>query len=101
MVEGQYTVVWTKTSQQQLQRIFKFISKDFEQNAFVVIEELVLSIDITQHNPEFYRPDKYKKQNDGTYRAYEKHHYRISYRFDNGVVRVLRVRHTSRKTRNY
>lgn len=101
MVDVQYKVVWTQRSQNQLKRLFEFISKDSEQNALVILEEIVLSINKAQPNPEFYRPDKYKAHNDGTYRAYEKHHYRISYRFDNCVIRVLRVRHTSRKPVKY
>ncbi|MBK8607580.1 MAG: type II toxin-antitoxin system RelE/ParE family toxin [Chitinophagaceae bacterium] len=44
-----------------------------------------------------FAPDKFKENNDGSYRAFEKHHYRISYRFDNRVIRILRVRHTSRE----
>jgi hypothetical protein len=32
-------------------------------------------------NPGFYGPDKYKADNDGSYRAFEKHSYRIVYRY--------------------
>jgi len=32
-------------------------------------------------NPEIYGPDKYKTDNDSSYRAFEKHHYRVAYRF--------------------
>ncbi|MBS1566856.1 MAG: type II toxin-antitoxin system RelE/ParE family toxin, partial [Bacteroidetes bacterium] len=46
-------------------------------------------------------PDKYKTNNDGSYRAFEKHRYRIVYRFGNNIIRVLRVRHTSREPLNY
>jgi len=52
-------------------------------------------------NPEFYGSDKYKKENDGSYRAFEKHHYRINYRFTDNVIRVLRVRHTGREPKEY
>jgi hypothetical protein len=36
-------------------------------------------------NPEIYGPDKYKTDNDGSYRTFEKHHYRIAYRFSKSV----------------
>ena len=44
MVDVQYKVVWTQRSQNQLKRLFEFISKDYEQNALVILEEIVLSI---------------------------------------------------------
>ena len=58
MVDVQYKVVWTQRSQNQLKRIFEFISKDSEQNALVILEEIVLSINKAQPNPELYRPEK-------------------------------------------
>ena len=45
--------------------------------------------------------DKYKISNDGTYRAFEKHHYRIVYRFGNNVIRVLKVTHTKMNPKEY
>jgi plasmid stabilization system protein ParE len=49
------------------------------------------------NNPEIYNPDKFKTGNDGSYRAFEKHRYRITYRYKNNIIRVLDVRHTSMK----
>ena len=67
----------------------------------------IVASDIFEHlnkipgNPEFFPPDKYKQNNDGSYRAFEKHHYRIAYRFTDKVIRVLRVRHVSREPKEY
>jgi plasmid stabilization system protein ParE len=52
-------------------------------------------------NPGFYNPDKCKTNNDGSYRAFEKHHYRIVYRFTKNIIRVLRVRHTKMEPQKY
>lgn len=101
MVEPEYKIVWSRNSQQQLERIFKYILYDSEKNARVVLEEIVSSINKAQHNPEFYGPDKFKENNDGSYRAYEIHHYRVSYRFAGDTIRILRVRHTSMKPKEY
>jgi plasmid stabilization system protein ParE len=81
--------------------IFDFISSDSPQNALKVLGDIVAALNKAAHNPEFYGPDKYKKDNDGSYRAFEKHRYRIAYRFTDNVIRVLRVRHTSREPREY
>jgi len=51
--------------------------------------------------PEKHPPDKFKKDNDGTWRAFEKHHYRISYRIMPGEIRIVRMRHTSKSPLNF
>jgi addiction module RelE/StbE family toxin len=101
MVEKQIEVVWTKRSQKQLKKAYERISKDSPQNAIKVIEEIAQAVHKAIPNPEVYAPDKYKMDNDGSYRALEKHHYRIVYRFTKNTIRVLRVRHTSMEPLEY
>ena len=62
-----------------------------------VINKLFNSSDILEEYPELYPIDKFKTNNNGTYRAYEVYSYRISYRVFNTKIRILRVRHTSRE----
>ncbi len=52
-------------------------------------------------NPEYYSPDKYKLDNDGSYRAFEKHRYRIAYRYTKNTIRILWVKHTSMEPKTY
>lgn len=98
---GEYEVVWTNISQKQMQQLFDYISKDSLQNASKVVRDITGAVQKASNNPEIYPPDKYKTSNDGSYRAFEKHRYRISYRFAKNVIRVLRVRHTSMKAKFY
>jgi len=101
MVEKGYEVVWTKRSQKQMRQVFKHISKDSIKNASKVVQEIADSVQKATLNPQIYGPDKYKTENDGSYRAFEKHHYRVAYRFSKSVIRVLRVRHTSMEPLEY
>lgn len=101
MVEKTNAVVWTKRSQLHMKQAFEYISKDSPQNAVNVLKDIVAAMNKTITNPEFYSADKYKMNNDGSYRAFEKHHYRIAYRFSDNVIRVLRVRHTGREPKEY
>ena len=101
MVKKQHEVVWTKRSQQHIKTAYKYISIDSPKNALKVVEEIVTALNKATSNPAFYGPDKYKKNNDGSYRAFEKHHYRIVYRFTNNIIRVLRVRHTTMEPSQY
>jgi plasmid stabilization system protein ParE len=59
-----------------------------------------LTIDLPE-NPEKHPLDKFKKNNDGTWRAFEKHHYRVSYRILKNQIRVVRMRHTSKSPLAY
>jgi len=77
----------------------KYISNDSPRNAEKVIEDILIEKAI--ENPEIYGPDKYKSANDGSYRAFEKHGYRIGYRFTKDIIRVLRIRHTKMKPKSY
>lgn len=101
MVKASYQVVWTTRSQQHMRQAYKHISKDSLQNAEKVINDIATAIKKTASNPERHNRDKYKKNNDGSYRAFEKHRYRIAYRFSKSILRVLRVRHTSREPKFY
>lgn len=79
----------------------KYISKDSLQNATKVVTDIATAVNKAINNPEFYGPDKYKINNDGSYRAFEKHHYRIVYRFSKNIIRVLRVRHTKMEPKEF
>jgi len=62
----------------------------------MVRDDLVdLTIGLPKH-PEKYGLDKFKKDNDGSWRAFEKHHYRVSYRITQKEIRIVRLRHTSK-----
>lgn len=101
MVIDRYEVVWTKRSQQQLKKAYNYISLDSPQNALKVIDAIIAAVEKAISNPELYGPDKYKKDNDGSYRSFEKHSYRVSYRYVKKIIRVLRVRHSSMEPKQY
>jgi plasmid stabilization system protein ParE len=90
MVEKKFEVVWTKRSEHHMKKAYDYIKKDSLQNAVKVLEDIVKAVNKATSNPEFYGLDKYKHNNDGSYRTFEKHHYRIAYRFGKNVIRVLR-----------
>ena len=93
--------VWSKKAKLQLQRAFDFVKRDSLQNAEKVRDEIIDATINIIHHPEKYAPDKYKTTNDGSYRAFELHRYRISYRVTKDVIRIVRMRHTSRSPLNY
>lgn len=93
--------VWSNAAKKQLRKVYQYIYKDSPQNAAIVRDKIIdLSIQLC-NNPEKNPPDKYKQLNDGSYRAFEIYHYRISYRIINDVIRIVRLRHTSRSPIRY
>lgn len=88
--------VWSKRARIELQKAYLYIQLDSPQNAEMVRDEIIdLTIDLC-NDPIKHPPDKFKKDNDGTWRAFEKYHYRISYRVTPKEIRIVRFRHTSR-----
>lgn len=101
MVAKQYRIVWTKRAEKHLREAYEHISLDSPQNALKVVNEIAKSLEKAIGNPDVYAVDKYKLDNDGTFRAFEKHTYRLSYRYSGSTIRVLRVRHTKMSPKYY
>ena len=99
MVKNQ--LVWTRRSQQHLKALYNYISETSPQNAQKVVTDIITATEKAIANPSYYNPDKFKTDNDGSYRAFEKHHYRIAYRYQKNVIRVLRVMHTKMEPKKY
>jgi len=93
--------VWTPQAIAELRKAYDYISKDSPQNARKVVEELTAIADRLPVQPEMFPPDKFKKNNDDAWRAFEKYHYRISYRITAAEIRIVRMRHTSRTPLQY
>lgn len=94
-------VVWNLNAKQELKRVYEYILKDSYQNAIKVRQEIIDAVLSLPEHPDKYHHDKYKIKNDGTWRAFEIYHYRISYRVKKDQIRIIRLRHTSRSPLHY
>lgn len=72
---------WKQKAVNQFTDAIKYIEKDSPLNAKKFKKEILKKIDNLFFQPERYQPDKFKKNNDGSYRAFEIFCYRISYRY--------------------
>jgi plasmid stabilization system protein ParE len=52
-------------------------------------------------NPNLFEQDRFKFDNDGSFRAFEKFKYRVAYKITNTQIRIIRIRHTSREPIEY
>ncbi|MES2774459.1 MAG: type II toxin-antitoxin system RelE/ParE family toxin [Bacteroidota bacterium] len=94
-------VRWPLAAQKQLSKAYAYILKFSYQNAEKVKNDILSSTRKIAENPERYPPDKYRNNNDGSFRAYELHRYRIAYQFTEREIIIVRVRHTSMEPKQY
>lgn len=88
--------VWSNQAKAELQKAYLYIELESTKNAAMVANDIVdITINLPKH-PEKYPLDKFKQDNDGSWRAFEKHGYRISYRVTLTEILIIRLRHTSR-----
>lgn len=88
-------VIWSLPAQRHLMECYEYILLDSYQNAEKVKNDILSSTNKLAKHPEIHPVDKFKKENDGSFRAYEIHHYRIAYKVEEQRVIIIRVRHTN------
>ncbi len=101
MVNKHFDVIWPPKAWRQLQKAYLFIRKNSYQNAEKVRKEILEATSKLASNPEIHPRDKYKINNDGSFRAFELFRYRISYQILKEEIIITRIRHTSRNPQNY
>jgi plasmid stabilization system protein ParE len=94
-------IVWSKQAVLQLEKAYQDIALDSIQAAAKVKDDLLEKIAGLLDFPERYPLDKYRKDNSGKVRAFEKHRYRVAYQVENDHIRILRIIHTSRLPLDY
>ena len=95
-------LVWDKVALNQLKEIYDNLktgdnlvyAKEVKNSILKKCKELL-------ENPNLYEQDRFKSDNDGSFRAFEKFKYRVAYKITEKQIRILRVRHTSREPIEY
>jgi plasmid stabilization system protein ParE len=94
-------IIWDKAAKAQLKKEYNRIIKESLQGAETVKNGILESIDEIPEEPYRYPPDKFKKDNPGNYRAFEKYNFRIAYKVTEENIQILRVRHVKREPLDY
>ena len=94
-------VIWSTRGSNQLKKSLKDLKEKSPTAALKVKSEILKTTRELSKNPEIYSLDRFKKNNDGTIRAFEKYSYRVAYQVEKTQVVILRVRHTSRSPLEY
>ncbi len=101
MVAVKRKINWDKAALVDFKSAMNYIHKSSVQNAEKVKKDILYKIAQTATNPESGRPDKNKLNNTDNYRAFELHHFRISYLVKEKEIIIARFRHTSMDAQQY
>ena len=94
------TIVWSKNAEIQYYEILEHILKEAPEAIETVGSALLETIDELTIHYHSYPLDRFKLNNDGTYKAALVFSYRISYQIGDTTINILRIRHTSREPLN-
>ncbi|MBW8050009.1 MAG: type II toxin-antitoxin system RelE/ParE family toxin [Cytophagales bacterium] len=92
---------WAPSAENSLQKAYEYISERSRANAEKVKTAISDMIDKLPENPERHSLDKYKKNNPGNYRSFEKYNYRVTYKYTEKEIRIIRIRHTKQEPLEY
>ena len=92
---------WNRQALHQFDKAISYIEKDSISNSEKFKRDILHKIDRLLVYPENYSPDKYKISNDGSFRAFELHRCRVSFRIWRDEIRIVRMRHTKMNPLNY
>ncbi|MEX2567810.1 MAG: type II toxin-antitoxin system RelE/ParE family toxin [Cyclobacteriaceae bacterium] len=91
------TVSWTKSAYSSLQKAYEKIKENSPASAEKVKDTILFMTRNLPDHPEKYPLDRFKKDNPGNYRAFEKYSYRIAYRHTANEIKILRFRHVKQE----
>lgn len=91
-------IKWNKLAVKQLIDAIQYLE---DNESYIYAEkvegEILTKIELLLERPKIYQLDRLKKNNDGSFYAFEVDKYRISYREMLKEFRILRIRHTGRR----
>lgn len=94
-------VIWDELARLGLKKAYIHIKEDSQQEAEKVKQGIIAEAKKLADHPQIHPPDKYRKDKDVRFRAFEKYNYRISYFITEEFIRILRFRHVKQRPEEY
>jgi len=67
-------IIWSNKASFSLRKAYEYIKEESSANAEKVMEGILKLVENLSNNPAIHPPDKFKKNNPGNYRAFEKYY---------------------------
>ena len=97
MVKKSVKISWDIEARNHFYDAIIYIKRQSPQNAEMVKQKVISAVSKLSGSPNKYPIDKYRNNNDGSFRAIELFHFRISYHISENEIRIVRFRHTDMK----
>ncbi len=97
MAKKKVRIEWHKSASLHFDELLEYLYYESEQASSLVGNAILDEVEKIASHPTAQPLDRFKKNNDGNYRACIVYSYRISYYFDVDIIYILRIRHTSRE----
>lgn len=94
-------ITWDSKARNSFKEYLNRIKRDSLQAAENVREDVLATVGELANHPKMFPPDRFKKDNDGSFRAFEKHSCRVAYFITKSQIRILRVRHVKQEPKEY
>ena len=94
-------VLWSNRASAYFKNTYERIKKDSYSNAEKVKDGITKTVNSLPDHPRKHPPDKYKKDNRGKHRAFEKYSYRVAYKITEKAIIILRIRHVKQEPKKY
>ncbi len=101
MVKIKPKIVIDNLAKVQLREAYTYIKLDSPKSAEKVKAKILSSINELADHPEKYPRDKYRLNNDGSYRAFEIYKYRVSYHVSQEQITVIMIRNTKMEPKSH
>ncbi len=102
MTKKKPSIVWDIEARNAFKKAIAYIKKSSSQNGDMVRLDINTAVKKLAEEPErLHTPDKYKISTAVVTVFFEIHHYRISYFTSEGMIRIIRFRHTSQQPEIY
>ena len=94
-------VIWSLRALKQFKVIYDYINNESLQGAETVRDAIIDTTDKLPTNPLIFEADKFKLNNDKSYRAFTEFSIRVTYRINLKSISIIKVIHTSQKPKLY
>lgn len=94
-------ISWDKQALDYFREFISYIREESPQNADKVKKEILEKISELSDRPEIHNPDKFKRNNNGNYRAFELHRLRVGYLVKDDEIIIARIRNTRQEPLDY
>jgi len=98
---GKPEIIWDVNARNSFKKQIDHIKKDSLQAAEMVRDDIFDILNDLPANPLKFPADKFKADNNGNSRAFEKHSIRIAYLVSESYIKILRVRHVRQEPQQY